>query len=63
MLTLAMILANGEHVQVTVQQAEFVVTCPYCKQPFKTINPDRIYCKQSHKVRAYERRVRVVTLT
>lgn len=56
MLTLSVTLQNGEHVRMTVKQAEFVRECPYCKLigeefvEFLTIDPDQIYCKPSHRV-------------
>ena len=58
MLTIRIVTIQGETVQLDVMQAEFVVTCPYCKLPFRTIDPDRRYCRPSHKTRAYELRVR-----
>lgn len=64
MLTIRIVTIQGETVQLDVRQAEFVRTCPYCRIPFRTINPDQIYCKVSHKTRAYELRVKAaVTLT
>lgn len=39
-----------------VQQVQFVLRCPHCSVEFKTIDPDQIYCKPSHGVRAREHR-------
>ena len=55
MLKLALTLETGEHVQIRVIQAEFVVACPYCKiagrpvPEFRTIDPDKKFCSTSHR--------------
>jgi hypothetical protein len=58
MLTIALVLRNGEHVEMEVQQFEFKRVCPHCGLPFKTIDPDQLYPNPSCKQRAYEKRKR-----
>jgi hypothetical protein len=64
MLTMRIVTAQGETVQLKVKQAEFVLECPHCKlmgrtiTEFRTINPDQIYCTTSHRV-AYWRKTHV----
>ena len=60
MLTIELVLASGEHVRMPVVQAQFVVTCPYCKimqypPEFLTVNPDQRFCRQSHRVGWYKK--------
>lgn len=62
MLTLQIVTEKGKSRRITVQQAEFVNTCPYCREEFITINPDQVFCRTSHRVNAclvrkYERSV------
>lgn len=58
-MTIALVLANGESVEIEVQQVEFVRFCRYhrCKiRRFQTINVDQVYCSEVHKVQASQRR-------
>lgn len=52
MLTISLVLRNGEHVEMEVEQVEFVRICRYrkCRIKFKTIDPDNTYCRRSHCV-------------
>ncbi len=52
MLTLRILTEDGTLKRITVVQAEFIKTCPYCRDEFPTVNPDQIYCKTSHRVNA-----------
>lgn len=51
MLTIR-VTTRTKTVRMTVEQVEFIRTCPYCLDEFATINPDQIYCKRSHQVSA-----------
>ena len=55
------IITNGASYRITADQAEFVVACAHCHAEFLTIDPDRKYCRQTHRTRAYEQRVTVLT--
>lgn len=58
MLTISIVLRNGEHVEMEVQQVEFIRRCPHCGLRFNTIDPDQIYPNRSHQQQAYEVRKR-----
>lgn len=51
MLTIR-VTTRTETVRMTVEQVEFIMTCPYCLEEFTTINQDQIYCRPSHQVMA-----------
>lgn len=58
MLTIQYITSLGQYARIEVQQVEFVVICHHskCGKEFQTIDPDQMYCKPSHQVRASELR-------
>jgi hypothetical protein len=56
MIIIQGITSVGTEIRYEMQQVEFVVKCHYakCEVEFTTIDPDRLYCKNSHGVRARE---------
>jgi hypothetical protein len=58
MLTIQYTTSLGVFARIEVQQVEFVMNCHYaaCGAEFTTIDPDQLYCKTSHSVRACEMR-------
>lgn len=56
MIIIQGITSVGTEIRYEMQQVEFVVRCHYakCAMEFTTIDPDQLYCKPSHSVRACE---------
>ena len=49
MLTIE-ILTSSSRTRITVEQVQFVRTCPHCDVEFLTIDPDQIYPSLRHRV-------------
>ena len=63
MLTVRIVTLQGETVQLQVMQAEFVVTCPYCSTPFRTIEVDQKFSSTSHRVMHWRKHHATAALT
>ena len=52
MLKIQVTYLNGRSRTLEVDQVEFLRSCPYCRLEFATINPDKVYCRDSHRIKA-----------